>query len=77
MKKGLKMAGHELKREKGSGGPVKKRELSEVAKRALAEADVRRKQQKIENTASEIDGPEGLEPTRYGDWERKGITSDF
>ncbi len=25
----------------------------------------------------EVDGPKGLEPTRYGDWERKGIASDF
>jgi len=25
----------------------------------------------------EIGGPEGPEPTRYGDWERKGIVSDF
>ncbi|WP_334128559.1 DUF1674 domain-containing protein [Sneathiella sp.] len=25
----------------------------------------------------EIGGPSGLEPTRYGDWERKGIVSDF
>ncbi len=25
----------------------------------------------------EINGPKGLEPTRYGDWERKGIVSDF
>jgi hypothetical protein len=25
----------------------------------------------------EIGGPEGPEPTRYGDWERKGIASDF
>jgi hypothetical protein len=25
----------------------------------------------------EIGGPKGLEPTRYGDWERKGIISDF
>ncbi|MFM7673468.1 MAG: DUF1674 domain-containing protein [Candidatus Fonsibacter sp.] len=24
-----------------------------------------------------MDGPKGLEPTRYGDWERKGITYDF
>lgn len=77
MKKGLIMAGHELKREQGSGEPVKKRKLSAAARRALAEADMRRKQQKIENTASETGGPEGLEPTRYGDWERKGIASDF
>ena len=25
----------------------------------------------------EIGGPKGLEPTRYGDWEKKGLTSDF
>jgi len=25
----------------------------------------------------EIDGPSGPEPTRYGDWERNGICSDF
>ncbi len=25
----------------------------------------------------EIGGPAGPEPTRYGDWERKGIISDF
>ncbi len=25
----------------------------------------------------EVGGPEGPEPTRYGDWERKGICSDF
>jgi len=28
-------------------------------------------------TEGEIGGPAGLEPTRYGDWERKGIVSDF
>ena len=25
----------------------------------------------------ELGGPKGPEPTRYGDWERKGIVSDF
>lgn len=25
----------------------------------------------------EIDGPEGPEPTRYGDWERRGRCIDF
>ena len=25
----------------------------------------------------EFQGPKGPEPTRYGDWERKGIASDF
>ena len=27
--------------------------------------------------SKEIGGPKGLEPTRYGDWERKGICIDF
>lgn len=25
----------------------------------------------------EVGGPKGLEPTRYNDWERKGLTRDF
>lgn len=25
----------------------------------------------------EVGGPKGPEPTRYGDWERKGICVDF
>ena len=25
----------------------------------------------------ELGGPKGLDPTRYGDWERKGICYDF
>ena len=30
-----------------------------------------------ESEPEEYGGPKGLEPTRYGDWERKGILSDF
>lgn len=71
------MTGHELKREKTTSEPDKKRTLSDAAKRALAEADFRRKLQKAKNAARETGGPAGLEPTRYGDWERKGIVSDF
>jgi hypothetical protein len=29
------------------------------------------------STSKEIGGPKGLEPTRYGDWERKGRCIDF
>ncbi|WP_025897237.1 DUF1674 domain-containing protein [Sneathiella glossodoripedis] len=32
---------------------------------------------KLKQAEGEIGGPSGLEPTRYGDWERKGIISDF
>ena len=28
-------------------------------------------------TTGEVGGPRGPEPTRYGDWERKGRVSDF
>lgn len=31
----------------------------------------------VKKETPEIGGPKGLEPTRYGDWERKGILSDF
>jgi len=56
--------------------------LSEAAKRALAEAPARRKaaDEAAANAPTppkEINGPKGPEPTRYGDWERKGIASDF
>ena len=34
------------------------------------------KKKKIKSK-KEIGGPKGLEPTRYGDWERKGICYDF
>ena len=30
-----------------------------------------------QKSVKEVGGPKGLEPTRYGDWERKGIVSDF
>ncbi len=30
-----------------------------------------------EKQAKEIGGPKGLEPTRYGDWERRGRCIDF
>ena len=58
-----------------------RRQLTPEAKRALAEAEARRAAADSERTATakhkEIDGPSGPEPTRYGDWERKGIASDF
>ena len=31
----------------------------------------------FENLKKEIGGQDGPEPTRFGDWEKKGITSDF
>ncbi|MGN6283574.1 MAG: DUF1674 domain-containing protein [Afipia sp.] len=55
--------------------------LPAAAQRALAEAAERRAQVEREAAAvkgpKEVQGPKGPEPTRYGDWERKGIASDF
>lgn len=52
--------------------------IAEAAKRALREAEERHAQEKPQSAQpKEIGGPKGPEPTRYGDWERKGIVSDF
>ena len=51
--------------------------LSEAAKRALAEAAERRAKAEALDLATEHGGPRGPEPTRYGDWEKKGIAVDF
>ena len=61
-----------------SGQKSEKPEISETAKRALAEAEERRKKQAGNSRLpKEIDGRDGPEPTRFGDWEKDGITSDF
>lgn len=55
-----------------------KKVLSPAARRALAEAAERRALAEAEAArAVEEGGPSGPEPTRYGDWERKGIAVDF
>ena len=52
--------------------------LSPAAQRALAEAEARRKEAAAaKSLPKELQGPQGPEPTRYGDWENKGIASDF
>ena len=53
--------------------------LSPAAGRALAEAAQRRAEMERKAAAlpKEVGGPSGPEPTRYGDWEKKGLTSDF
>ncbi|WP_454641856.1 DUF1674 domain-containing protein [Bradyrhizobium liaoningense] len=54
--------------------------LSPAAQRALAEAEARRQAAaaaRDEAAPKEVQGPKGPEPTRYGDWERNGIASDF
>lgn len=58
--------------------PVAPRPLTPAAQRALAEAAARRAERTDpQPLAKEFQGPTGPEPTRYGDWETKGIASDF
>ena len=55
--------------------------LSDAARRALQEAADRRAAidaaAQLAAATGEKGGPAGLEPTRYGDWERKGVAVDF
>jgi hypothetical protein len=54
-------------------------DLPPEARRALAEAAERRRRAEAEAKPlpRELDGRDGPEPVRYGDWERRGIAVDF
>ncbi len=52
------------------------RRRKDAAKRALAEAEARRENE-AKTLPKEVGNRKGPEPTRYGDWEKKGIVSDF
>ena len=62
-----------------TAGIAERKPLSPAAQRALAEAEARRQAAAAEAKAmpKEYQGPKGPEPTRFGDWESKGIASDF
>jgi hypothetical protein len=55
------------------------RPLAPAAERALAEAAQRRAEidRKVRDRPEELNGRKGPEPVRYGDWEIKGLASDF
>ncbi len=57
----------------------RRRRLTPEAERALAEAAARRAEldRKVAALPKEFNRREGPEPTRYDDWETKGIASDF
>jgi hypothetical protein len=67
----------------GAQGPAAKTRArdganpSPAAQRALAEAAARRRQRTQSDRPQELQGRGGLDPTRYGDWEKNGIASDF
>ncbi|HWA91535.1 MAG TPA: DUF1674 domain-containing protein [Rhizomicrobium sp.] len=51
--------------------------IREAGARARAEAEARRKAEHPAAAPPEIGGRKGPEPTRYGDWEKNGLISDF
>ena len=55
----------------------KSERMKSAAARALAEAEERRRAAKPLDLPTELGGRDGPEPIRFGDWEKKGITSDF
>lgn len=59
--------------------PVQRRfeDLPPAAQRALKEAEERRAEVQEEDRPKELGGRDGPEPTRFGDWEKAGIISDF
>ena len=55
----------------------KESRIAEAAERALREAEERRAKTPQKPLPKELGGRNGPEPIRYGDWEKKGIVSDF
>ncbi len=51
--------------------------IKEAGKRARAEAEARREAETSVSREEEVGGRKGPEPTRYGDWEKNGLISDF
>ncbi len=54
-----------------------RKDLPPAARRALAEAEERRRNARPLDLPPELGGREGPEPVRYGDYEKKGIAVDF
>ncbi len=51
--------------------------MNDKKKDVNKEAEDKESTSKLPKKKKEIGGADGPEPTRFGDWEKKGITSDF
>jgi len=58
-------------------GAAADKPLSPAARRALEEAAARRAAEQAQALPTEEGGRDGPEPTRFGDWEKKGVAVDF
>jgi hypothetical protein len=65
--------------QKDDSAAAPRKPLTPAAERALAEAQARRAERERAQAQRppEIAGRGGLDPARYGDWEVKGVASDF
>ncbi|MFA7414086.1 MAG: DUF1674 domain-containing protein [Rhizobium sp.] len=68
---------HPLSNDSALDGENSQKELSPAAKRALSEAEERRRRTVAVEPAPEIGGRGGADPARFGDWEIKGRAIDF
>ncbi len=59
------------------GGEPPRKMLSPAARRALAEAEERRRSERQMEMPTEIGGRGGADPARFGDWEINGRAIDF
>ncbi|MGB0410041.1 MAG: DUF1674 domain-containing protein [Pikeienuella sp.] len=55
----------------------KDQRIKDAAARALAEVEARKKSAAPAALPTELGGRDGPEPTRFGDWEKDGVVSDF
>lgn len=58
-------------------GAAPGKDLTPAARRALEEAAARRAAEAAAALPTEKGGRDGPEPTRFGDWEKKGVAVDF
>jgi len=74
-----RMRGNNQSRFEAMESEPKKYPVTPAAERALAEAAERRRARKdtADRAKAEVGGRDGLDPARYGDWEKDGIASDF
>ena len=51
--------------------------MSDKKTETIVDTEDKKTDSKLPKKKKEIGGVDGPEPTRFGDWEKKGITSDF
>ena len=56
---------------------MKKNDKTLKLKNKITDYPTKKNDMKSISETKELNGPKGLEPTRYGDWEKNGRCSDF